>query len=516
MICYFADRDMTITGVASTNLPNGYRIVDDTKTDEIATGVKTFELTIGVDRWNADARKSFKALNYIFRNAEASVLDESGETVSTTECELYVIMNVEVDISKHRVNIEAEDAGLDLINEVAEIYEASQGYTIAEYFDIFTGGDSGFAYDLTELTPDQQQRKLKLSWDGETTVAERLISIVHSFGHELYYTFDISNANFVVNKKYIKVVPSRGADNYAILNVGIDIDDIIITESGENVATSMHALGATVNPSNGWESPTWPGTYVWIKFASTAEGEEMSDGWNDPKEGWKGYIGLTHRRVDQNKSSTASDYTWAPITQGWAPDNTQSNKYFWFAWSQTSDGRGMTNQAGAGYYYMWIGLDKGSRWPTLRPTDYQLRIPNPVSNEGFVLSLVGYVYDDGDIYCTVNSGMLTSRQSLEKWSRYISTDNTDKERNIMRTFTYQTINQAELCNRAVADLRARKDTVTTYSVSILRLEGIQVGDTVRIVDTTNGILLQARLTKLETSIVNNTIKGTFEDFVDLT
>ena len=39
MIIYFANRSMEIQGSASTGLPGGFTIVEDTKTEEIETGV---------------------------------------------------------------------------------------------------------------------------------------------------------------------------------------------------------------------------------------------------------------------------------------------------------------------------------------------------------------------------------------------------------------------------------------------------------------------------------------------
>ena len=39
MIIYFANRSMEIQGSASTGLPGGFTIVEDTKTEEVETGV---------------------------------------------------------------------------------------------------------------------------------------------------------------------------------------------------------------------------------------------------------------------------------------------------------------------------------------------------------------------------------------------------------------------------------------------------------------------------------------------
>ena len=49
MIVYFANRKMEIVGQASTSLPKGYTIIEDLKTEEIETGVSSFECKIEFD-----------------------------------------------------------------------------------------------------------------------------------------------------------------------------------------------------------------------------------------------------------------------------------------------------------------------------------------------------------------------------------------------------------------------------------------------------------------------------------
>ena len=75
MIIYFADRKMNILGQASTNLPKGVVIKEDTKTEEIETGVCTFECRIC---YSKETRQSIEewseAGNYILRSNKDSPL----------------------------------------------------------------------------------------------------------------------------------------------------------------------------------------------------------------------------------------------------------------------------------------------------------------------------------------------------------------------------------------------------------------------------------------------------------
>ena len=49
MIVYFADRQMNILGMGSTELREGLTIANDKKTEEIETGVAIFECDIPYD-----------------------------------------------------------------------------------------------------------------------------------------------------------------------------------------------------------------------------------------------------------------------------------------------------------------------------------------------------------------------------------------------------------------------------------------------------------------------------------
>ena len=46
MIIYFADRNLNITGQASTSLPGGFRIMEDLLTEEVDSGVNVFTCKI--------------------------------------------------------------------------------------------------------------------------------------------------------------------------------------------------------------------------------------------------------------------------------------------------------------------------------------------------------------------------------------------------------------------------------------------------------------------------------------
>ena len=65
------------------------------------------------------------------------------------------------------------------------------------------------------------------------------------------------------------------------------------------------------------------------------------------------------------------------------------------------------------------------------------------------INLKGYKYDDGDIY--LSGSTIYSRSAVAKWSRYLS-EKGNGTGHIVQTYTYDTLSQSELCNRAVSKL----------------------------------------------------------------
>ena len=165
MIVYFADRQMQVLGLASTNLPEGFVIIEDLKTEEVETGVATFSCRIGFNKENRMKLESMTdAGNYLLRSHDG-------------ENEFYTIIDTEIDTKNQTINIYAEDAGLDLLNEVAGEFEATESNTAEWYINKYIV-DSGFEIGINEI-PSTSKRKLKL--EGEETVTARLSSIATQF-----------------------------------------------------------------------------------------------------------------------------------------------------------------------------------------------------------------------------------------------------------------------------------------------------------------------------------------------
>ena len=226
MIIYFADRKMNILGHASTNLPEGFVIVDDLKAEEVETGIASFECTIGYNKENRLALENMTmAGNYILYKDD----DETG---------FFTIIDSDPDTRDQSVYIYAEDAGLDLINELVGDFEATEAQTAEWYINKFAY-DSGFEIKTNEI-PASSKRKLK--WEGESTVTARIASIATQFGnYEVAYTFDIDGLQ--ITHKYINIYEKRGKDIGQELRLNRDIDRIITKRTVKNLATALKCKG---------------------------------------------------------------------------------------------------------------------------------------------------------------------------------------------------------------------------------------------------------------------------------
>lgn len=227
MIVYFTDRQLNILGMASTELPGGLTVNDDNKTEDVETGIAVFECRIPfTNSTRSQVEECASVGNYILRNNEE-------------EDEFYTIIDVEIDTKNQEVYIYAEDAGLDLLNEIVGKYEADKAYPISHYIEKFAY-DSGFVIRVNEAAGLTR----KLSWDGESTVTERLASVATQFGgYEISYSFEIKGLE--ITNKYINIHKERGQDNGVQLRLNKDIDRIVAKKSIANLATALEVTGGT-------------------------------------------------------------------------------------------------------------------------------------------------------------------------------------------------------------------------------------------------------------------------------
>lgn len=225
MILYFADRKMNILGYATTQLKSTYLIVDDKKTEEVESGISSFECEVS---WASKDRLKLETMmdagNYILRS-------------NGNEKDFFTIIESNIDTSKQTISVYAEDAGMDLLNEVAMPFTSDKAYDIAHYIGLYAI-DTGFEIGINEI-PNLTR---KLSWDGETTCTERIASIATQFDNaEISYSFETKG--LLITHKYINIFKKRGKDTSEQLRLGYEIASIATNKSVANLATSLRVTG---------------------------------------------------------------------------------------------------------------------------------------------------------------------------------------------------------------------------------------------------------------------------------
>lgn len=238
MIIYFADRNLNITGLASTSLPSGFRISDDQLTEDVETGVNTFEFKVSYnDGSRQELEQTVTVGTYILKGG-GNAFDEEVNSYDA----LYQIVETEFDTLSYELSVYAEDAGLDLLNTVVDGVEFSSK-TLAQMLTATL--PAGWTQNLIG-TPTGTR---SITFDGEASCTERVDSIANLFDCEVYYSFVIER--FTITSKVLNVIPKRGDQDAKIqLRLNQDINRIVTKTSIANLATGFTVTGGTPDGSN--------------------------------------------------------------------------------------------------------------------------------------------------------------------------------------------------------------------------------------------------------------------------
>lgn len=505
MILYFANRKLEIIGQASTELPKGLTIVEDKKSEDVETGVAVFECTIPFNDATREKVENCATVgNYILRSYNG-------------ENEFYTIIDSESDTKNQEVYVYAEDAGLDLLNEIVGAYEADAAYPIAHYIDKFAH-DSGFEIGVNEVANLTRQ----LMWDGEQTVTERIASIATQFdGAEVSYSFAIDGMNVV--SKFINIYKERGKDINEKLRLNKDIDRIITKKSIANLATALKCTGATpeqttqiIEVSSDAGSPkvlykvsletksrTANSVVILASVSGSldAEASTLNEGYVLSASIYMGgaWHKVTLKATDESWKGTSAHSKEFQFTVSGIPAGEKTFTDIKFAVSR-EDTKGGN-----------VGILASKSCSQYVVTNY---IQGGVNGEGISerpMTLEGYVYDDGDFY--VDGTYLKSRTALAKWHRFGLADSTTQG-HIERPFSYETLSQAELCAHSITELKKLREIEVNYEVDINKLpDYIRIGDRIDIVDDAGNLYVSARVLKLETSAVKDKHDATLGEYL---
>jgi len=227
MIVYFADRSLTVLGSASTDLPYGLRITDDTREEDLESGIKTFKCTLTYSNMTRALVMDTVAVgNFLLRSHE----DEN---------EFYTILTTEHDTETQSITVYAEDAGLDLLNTLAPAYEPTAAQNIEWYISQWL--PAGWTIGRNEIGTSTT-KKLP-AWDGESSLTERLLSIVNQFDGEIGFSYEINQLNITARK--VDIYKHRGNSEAVYqLKLGYEVSRIQTNKSIENLATAFTCYGS--------------------------------------------------------------------------------------------------------------------------------------------------------------------------------------------------------------------------------------------------------------------------------
>lgn len=250
---YFTDRKFNLLGVASTSGSTDISLANEEDKLSIEDSVRTLA---GSLFYGPESRKQAESMstlgNYVLYK------DESGRSVWTT------IMEINNDPLAGECVFLAEDAGVDLINELVGPYEPDKAYPIASYISRFTY-DSGFKIGINEIS--NLSRKLP-GWESdESTALARILSVATQFDNaELEFRFEVNGLQVV--ERYIDIFKKRGKDERVTLYVDKDINRITTSGNIYDLGTSLVGIGGTPegqdNPINlkGYKYTDPDGRYI--------------------------------------------------------------------------------------------------------------------------------------------------------------------------------------------------------------------------------------------------------------
>ena len=231
MILYFADKNFRILGTASTSLSGGYVITDDTKKEEVETGIATLDCTVAyTDDTRADIESWCRAGNYVLAYYGK---DDSADVDIVN---LFMITTTELSVLDHTIKFESEDSGLDLLNNLAKEYTGTEQMSAADYINKVLE-KTGFRLRNNNVSALPK----KLEWTSTDTVTKRLADIAEKFDIELTYGFSVKG--LTVSDRWVDIADETGKDTKINLYINKEVNNITVKNTIENLATALYATG---------------------------------------------------------------------------------------------------------------------------------------------------------------------------------------------------------------------------------------------------------------------------------
>lgn len=261
MIVYFADRRLSILGMATSELGSEICIIDDEFTSNVDMGVATLSLDI---QFTSASRKRIESMadagNYVLYKHKG-------------RASFFTIIDYDEDVDAQTLSLYMEDGGLDLLNDSAIPFIANDKKTIDWYLErelINTGFEVAIDGDVDKT------KKLQLGWDSSSTITNRILSIAGAFEVEVDYDFEIEG--LVLTHKYVRIHKKIGKNVSARLTLGKELNNLKIKKSVANLATALEVVGGR---DDGRIDLSGVGCILIGNEYAFGNGEEGGNGWVD-------------------------------------------------------------------------------------------------------------------------------------------------------------------------------------------------------------------------------------------
>jgi len=166
MLLTIHDANLQKVAFIDNEKQNTLHYFDDAWTRNLETGSSTFEFTVL-------KKATVKSYNYLNEKAFVS-FKYNGKS--------YVFNVMTVEENEQTIKCYCENLNLELINEYANSYKATNAMSFVEYCNAM--GLLSFTY-LTIGLNEISDQKRTLEWDGQDTKLARLLSLAKKFDAEI-------------------------------------------------------------------------------------------------------------------------------------------------------------------------------------------------------------------------------------------------------------------------------------------------------------------------------------------
>lgn len=217
MIFQILDRQFNTLATMDNSLTGAIHFFDDEFHQYLNEGMSTLEFSVLRD------------------HADVEYLVEGNYIQFTYKSRDYLMTIRRIEEDEWQLNISTEDLSFDLINEHAPAYTAPAARKITDYLkDILA--DSDVVIGLNEVSNYTR----KLEWTGESTVLERVLSIMTKFDAECEFITELNNDRSL--KQITLNIYHKYDDTHQ--GVGVNRSDIEL-RLGENVKTVQKTTDIT-------------------------------------------------------------------------------------------------------------------------------------------------------------------------------------------------------------------------------------------------------------------------------